>query len=237
MITALIPARAGSRRIKDKNSRKLDGRPLFLWSADVARACRLIDYVVVSSDSERILDMATGEGINTRRRRPEAASDTATDEDVLYDWLSGETRPVGADDLLVYLRPTTPFRRLAWVEEAITSFIAAKHASGLRSVQEMDESAFKCFRMDPSGRLMTLLGGDDVDMANLPNDSYAKTYRANGAVDIVRLEDLRDSGKMYGNFCMAYLTPATVEIDTPANWAYAEFQAAKNGGVLNVYSY
>ena len=57
MILAVIPARSGSKSVKDKNIRPLGGRPLMAWSIKTALACKQLDKVVVSTDSQKQIKM------------------------------------------------------------------------------------------------------------------------------------------------------------------------------------
>ncbi len=229
MITALIPARGGSVRIPGKNMMKVGDATLLGWAISAAHASVEIDDVVVSSDDELILDRARELGAEIISRPDELAGDDATDYDVVnhfLDYVDKWQQWKGEIEMVVYLRPTTPLRRVAWIDDAISRFKQLKACSGLRSVHQMSESAFKCFTMDSGGRLGRLGGEVDVDLANMPDHNYERTYKPNGAVDIMRPSVIRQ-GATFGDNCFGYLTPWTVEIDTPADLEYARFLAIK----------
>ena len=92
----------------------------------------------------------------------------------------------------------------------------------------MEESAYKCFLLIEGSQLMTFDHDPNVDLANFPNHHYEQTYKPNGAVDIIRPSAIR-RGEVYGNNCFGYLTPWTVEIDTPTDLEYARFLAQRRG--------
>ena len=110
-ILALITARSGSKRIPDKNIKKLCGRPLINWSIDVAKDVEDICDILVSTDSPIIAEIANKAGALVPWLRPEdMAIDSASSVDVslhALDWYQSE---VGKVDGLILLQPTSPFR-------------------------------------------------------------------------------------------------------------------------------
>ncbi|MFH0942881.1 MAG: hypothetical protein V1810_01780, partial [Candidatus Beckwithbacteria bacterium] len=75
MILGVIPARSGSKSVKDKNIRPLGGRPLMAWSIKAGLACKQIDQVVVSTDSEKYAQLAKFYGAEVINRPVELAED------------------------------------------------------------------------------------------------------------------------------------------------------------------
>lgn len=144
MITALIPARAGSKRIKDKNIRELNRFPLMSYSILSAIECGW--RAVVSTDSGKYGEIARKYGAEVVMRPPEISGDNEGDLSVVLHYLREiEDHP----EFLVYLRPTTPFRTQYVLEDAVKTFVeAGSHASALRSVELMGETAYKSFTLD-----------------------------------------------------------------------------------------
>lgn len=221
MITALIPARGGSKRIPNKNMVGLGGDPLLAWTVSAALAAGAVENVVVSSDSVEILNLADKLGAVALDRPAELAADNSNDYSVVNHFLANGLYG-SLTSLIVYLRPTTPIRRVSWIDEAIKIFGEVETASGLRSVHKMSESAEKCFYRVHGNILETMGGRREVDLANEPNHRYNQTYRPNGAIDIIKPEIVK-TGALYGDKCYGYLTPWTIEIDTPADLAYAQY--------------
>ena len=88
MKICLIPARSGSKRIKNKNLTNLDGKPIIFYSIDVAINSKIFDKVIVTTDSEKIAKTARMFGAETPFIRPKKISnDTATYLDVLYHFV------------------------------------------------------------------------------------------------------------------------------------------------------
>jgi CMP-N,N'-diacetyllegionaminic acid synthase len=135
---AVIPARGGSQSIPDKNIRDFDGKPLIAWTIACAKAAKGVDRVLVSTDSERIAQVARDHGAEVPFLRPAAiaASDTAI-EPVMkhaYDWLL-ENEDYEADALAL-LFPTNPLRQVSHIEESIARFFN----TGADSVITVNES-------------------------------------------------------------------------------------------------
>ncbi len=217
-IAALIPARAGSKRIKGKNVKPLGDKPLIVWTIALARELVDVEEVFVSSDSQHYCDLASNHGGHPIHRPKALASDSAEDREVIAHamrWMKC--------DLCVYLRPTTPFRTISMVEAAIKQFLWAESAfdppTSLRSMEATSESVAKWFRVRP-GNVAIPLSKKYVDK---PSQLCPATYKPNGYVDILRAEH----GGSWGRNIMAFLTPPTIELDTEEDWEFAEWKAKR----------
>lgn len=126
-IIGLIPARGGSKGIPRKNIVPLGGRPLLAWTIDAATQAGCIEAVYVSTDDEEIAQAARRCGSAVIRRPAEHASDTASALAVMRHALAhieeGGGEPI---DALVYLQPTSPFRRENRIREAVDRFVATR---------------------------------------------------------------------------------------------------------------
>ena len=125
-VIAVIPARGGSKGLERKNLLPLAGKPLLVWTIEAARASRLVDRIVVSTDDEVIADLARTSHADAPFIRPaHFASDAATSEDVLQHtiaWL--EEHEQVSYDILVYLQATDPFRRAGIIDKVVETLMA-----------------------------------------------------------------------------------------------------------------
>ena len=220
----LVPARGGSKRVVGKNGRELGGRPLYEWSIRIGKELGIESWL--STDREEWGKEAERLGAGWIRRPAEISGDRIGDLEVVEHALE----VIGGDvDLVVYLRPTTPFREIEILRGAL-AFMEDERWTSLRSVEEMGESAYKCFERDKEGRLIPVLYWDSRgdyeyhDMTDTPNQEVEKTYRANGYIDIMRA-DLIKQGELWGRRKYGYITPGVVEIDTEGDLEYAEWRA------------
>jgi N-acylneuraminate cytidylyltransferase len=225
MITALIPARSGSKRIPNKNIRKLLGVPLMVYSIKTAFHCDLINEVFVSTDSLSYAEIADKAGADIHVRPPKFATDDATDLDVVKSFLATNDAP----DLLVYLRPTTPRRTVTLVEKAISDFSQQNTPTSLRSVHEMSESAYKMF-FKMGQILIPIQNGKTPDDICGPNHEYPVTYCPNGYIDIIRPEFVIANNRLWGNDVFGFETPPVIEADNEFTWKLLEYQFAIDDG-------
>lgn len=123
-ILALIAARGGSKRLPGKNIRILGGKPLIVWSIDVAKDIPEICDILISTDDPAIAEICSEAGAYVPWLRPAGlATDTASSVDVALhalDWYEAEK---GAVDGLLLLQPTSPFRTKKTVRKGIELFI------------------------------------------------------------------------------------------------------------------
>lgn len=228
-VVALIPARAGSKGVPNKNILPLGGHSLLAWSIAACLKSSSITRVIVSTDSVEYATLARELGAEAPFLRPASISgDRSTDYDfVLHalDWLAQEGKE---PDYLVHIRPTTPLREPRVIDEAIHQFIKSPHATALRSVHEMSESAYKTFELASEGQLKRL-GADstDLDSANNARQQFPSTYQANGYVDVLSSKFIRQNGLLHGDHVIPHITNTVVEVDTMDDFAQLEFQLSQ----------
>ena len=226
---ALIPARAGSKGVPDKNVRLVGGYPLLAWTIAACLRAATIDRVIVSTDSSEYASLAVKFGAETPFLRPGAISgDQATDYEFIIhalDWMASQGEE---PEYVVHMRPTTPLRDPQLVDDAVRLFTSMKGATALRSVHEMSESSYKTFEITEGGQL-TLVGreGTEVDFANGPRQGFPQTYMANGYVDVLSTSFIRSSGLIHGDRVMPFRTAPVLEIDTEDDLARLELEIAR----------
>ncbi len=229
-VWAIVPARAGSKGVLHKNVRDLGGHPLLAWSVMAGRRAATVSRVILSTDSAEYADVGVKYGAEAPFLRPAAhASDSAGDIDFMLHAINWFRETEGRlPKYWAHLRPTSPLRRADVVSDAVGAMARVPHASALRSVHEMSESAYKSFEMD-DGRLKRL-GSDsfDLDIANAARQSFPSTYMANGYVDIIRTDLIVEQGLMHGSNVLAFETPTITEVDTEYDLEYLQYQASRD---------
>ena len=135
-IVAIIPARSGSKSVKDKNIRVMNGKPMIAYSIEQALASKYIDRVIVSTDSEEYKKIAEEYGAEVPFLRPaEISGDFSLDIDVFkhaVKWLA-ENESYHAD-ICVQLRPTHPVREVKDIDAMIELLINDNEADSVRSL-------------------------------------------------------------------------------------------------------
>jgi N-acylneuraminate cytidylyltransferase len=229
-IMAVIPARSGSKGVPDKNIKELSGKPLIAYSILTAQKIKLINRIIVSTDSDEYAALATDIGAEVPFIRPiELSNGDGTDYDFvkhLLDCLieNESHKP----DYIIHLRPTTPLRDPDIVENAIEIFMKKPEATSLRSAHEMPETAYKQFELEDKYFKTICTGSFELDDANKSRQSFPKTYTPNGYVDILKTEYILENNLLHGNRVMGYITDFTIEVDVEEDFEFLEWQINKN---------
>lgn len=233
-VVALIPARGGSKGVRNKNVREVGGHPLIAYSVVAAKLCPAIERVIITTDSQEIADIAVLYGAVVPFMRPAAlADDRSPDIDYVRHALEQLQDQEGAQpELIVQLRPTTPLRDPHLMAQAVAAIQARSDTTSLRSVQQLAEPPQKMMGIEDG--LLAGLFPDDLrpEYYNLPRQSFAPAYLPNGYIDIVRSAYVMDSNALYGPNVQAFITPTSLEIDTPEDLEYLEFVVESRGHPL-----
>ena len=124
-IICIIPARGGSKGLKNKNLRKVCDKPLISYPIDAALKSNSCDYIFVSTDSENIAKTAIEYGASVPFLRPKKfAKDFSTTEDTLKNALLSFEKYVGYRfNICVYLTANRIFRKTKWINIAVNNLI------------------------------------------------------------------------------------------------------------------
>ena len=124
MILAVIPARAGSKRLPGKNILPFGGRPLLAWSAALAGKCAKVVRCVVSTEDAQIATVARAAGAHVVDRPAALAGDESSITEVIAHAAEATQREGVRFDGIMLLQPTNPLRPVAMVENAIDRFLS-----------------------------------------------------------------------------------------------------------------
>lgn len=213
---ALIPARAGSKRLPGKNLRPLAGHPLLAWTIRAAQACPGLGRVHVSTDDPDYAAVARSYGADVPFLRSAAAStDEASSSAVLAEALERYGRELGFDiRWVVLLQPTSPFRTPATLARGVELF----RASGGLSVAAVARQRI------PRGWMLEVDAAGDVVPGSKEGPALPGHYLC-GAFYACSAETLRATGGIYTPQTRALLVedPAeALDLDTSEDWALAE---------------
>ena len=234
-IIAIIPARSGSRGLRNKNIKLLGGHPLLAWSIAVCKKTKLIDYVLVSTNSTKYAKIAKKYKAQVPFLRPEKiSSNLSTNYDMVSHALTELSKLKINPDVIVQINPTTPLRDPKLIDKAIKSFIKNKTGvSALRSVHEMSETAYKTFEISSKKLLKPILKKIKfLDKVNMPRQIFKKTYAANGVIDIYSVPFIKKNRMLLGSKVVPFLTPFTTEVDSINDFKYLEYLVEKNPKII-----
>jgi len=222
-LLAVIPARGGSKGIRRKNIRMLNGKPLVFYTINVANNCDFIGDVVVSTDDEEISSLSIDFGAQVPFIRP---SSLATDETPSYDvvkhaLLKMESQTNVLYDAVMMLQPTCPLRTVEDIDNSIRIFQSTGADSVVSVVELSDKHPFRMKRLI-GDRLINYIDQGFEDMR--PRQSLPKVYIRNGAIYVSTRRSFLSSESLVGEDCRAYLMPdsRSVNIDSEVDMLLAE---------------
>lgn len=219
---AIIPARSGSKGLKDKNIRSFDGKPLLAWSVEAAVSSGCYDTVHVSTDSEEYAKIAREFGADVPFLRSAALSgDTADSWDVMTEVLNRYAALSGEFDTLTILQPTSPLRS---GEDIIRAFelYREKNADAVVSVCEADHPPEWYQPLGENGELSAF---DRSERTEKRRQEFETRYRINGAVYLISVPYFReDPHHIYRGKAFAYIMDkrSSVDIDDLSDFELAE---------------
>lgn len=226
-ILALIPARGGSKSIPRKNVKLLGGFPLIAWSIAAGLQAKCRPRVVVSTDDQEIAAVAREYGAETPFMRPaEFAQDATLDLPVFQHALTWFGEHEGwYPDLVIQLRPTSPFRPVGMVDEAVRILQNHLDASSVRGIVPSGQNPYKMWRADGPGPMKPLLHTPILEAYNQPRQKLPPTYWQTGHIDAIRPGIIRQ-GSMSGPVIYPlHIDPKyTVDLDTLLDWDRAEWR-------------
>lgn len=237
-IIAIIPARSGSKGVPGKNIRFLGGYPLIAYAIAAAKLSKSIKRAIVSTDSEKIAEIARKFGAETPFLRPGSISqDNSTDLELFQHAIAWfKDCDGGIPDFMVHLRPTTPLREPAEIERAISLIIEQPDSTALRSAHELAESPHKVFQLDSEGIFKGFFPDDPrPEYYNLPRQSFPKAYYPNGYIDIVRPEIIERDNVLHGKRILGFITAPATEVDRIDDLEYLQYQLEKSDNTVYKY--
>ncbi|WP_317367053.1 acylneuraminate cytidylyltransferase family protein [uncultured Tyzzerella sp.] len=185
-VLAFIPARAGSKGIKDKNIIDLNGKPLISYTIEAAKNSKYIDSVIVSTDGEKIANVAKEYGAEVPFFRPKELAEDNSNVITSIIYTIDELKKLGKEyDILILLQPTSPFRNEHHIDEALEMLIN-NNLPSILSVCETDKNPTLIRNMDKYNAITPLIE------TNLSlRQEMDKYYLLNGAIYINYVKDIR----------------------------------------------
>lgn len=235
-VLAIIPARGGSKSIPRKNIRSLAGHPLIAYSIAAGLAARTITRLVVSTDNEEIAGVARRYGAEVPFLRPAKYSqDNTTDLPVFrhaLEWL--REKESYQPEIVVQLRPTSPFRRVRHIDQAVNLLLEHPQADAARTVCIPFQNPFKMWRIHPDGFMQPLgreLGIED-EPYNQPRQVLPEVFWQTGYVDACRANTILEKHSMTGERILPVVINQSewIDIDSPDDWLRAE-RLLENGDI------
>lgn len=240
-VVALIPARSGSKRVIDKNTRLLSGHPVLAYTISAALESGVFADVVVSTDSERYAEIARHYGARVPLLRPaEIAGDLSPD----IEWVEHMLGALAADgrsyDCFSILRPTSPFRLPSTIRRAWAQFTSEEGVDSLRAVERCKQHPGKMWVIR-GNRMVPLLPLTPPDQPwhSSQYQALPEVYVQNASLEIAYSRVVTKRRTIAGDVIAPFLTEGHegFDVNHPYDWKYAEELVASGEAVLpNVLS-
>lgn len=227
-ILAIIPARGGSKGVPRKNIKLLNGKPLIVYTSEIALQSKYLTEVIVSTEDLQIIEVAQRLGIKVPFVRPSAlAQDSTPTIDVIVHAIQWYENQAIFFDAVCLLQVTSPFRTVAFLDHAIEKFVKSG-CDSLISVQKVphEYNPHWTFEENGEGNLKIATGENEIisRRQDLPD-----AYHRDGSIYITKTEVILQQHSLYGK-STAFIESSSesyVNIDTLTDWEKAE-QMIKN---------
>ena len=222
-ILALIPARGGSKGVPGKNIKPLAGKPLIAYTIEQAKAAKLLDRTILSTDDPKIAAVAKEYELEVPFMRPAklAQDHTGTLEVVRHALDFFEDRGERFDAVCL-LQVTSPYRPEGVIDEAIRLF-ARERPDSLISVRRVPDefNPHWTFEITDNGCLKIATGETKI----IPRrQELPPAYHRDGAIYITSVDTIRNKDSLLGDDIVAFPieSPRLINIDTMDDWREAE---------------
>ncbi len=226
-VLAIIPARGGSKGVKNKNIRLLGDKPLIYWSISAAKKSKYITELYVSTDNADIKNISESYGANVLMRPSSLANDETPMAETLQ-FVCKELEKRGEFfDFVVLLQPTAPFRKSQHIDEAIEKFMSYQKTESLVSVYKVEDNhPSRMYRINEKECLIKIM---DEPKSSLRQD-LDDIYHRNGAIYICTTALIRNEGKLICKNPLSFvmMKKDSINIDDEQDLEIANFLMERN---------
>ena len=206
-----IPARGGSKSIKDKNIQKILDLPLVERTIQLALKRFDKERVVISSDSEKILKIGKKYSISIHLRSQETASDNASTESALMEWLLDNEEDI---KWIVLLEPTSPFVNLNDLDKAMDLCLENDEKSCVYSITEIRHTDnFLNQRILKNNQIEFLF--EKERKKNKLKQAKQKTYKF-GNIALIQSKEILNKKSFFSSNSLTFIIPylRSINIDS-----------------------
>ena len=228
-ITAIIPARGGSKTIPRKNIKLFLGKPLIYYSIKQAQESKYINRIILTTDDEEIRQIGIKYGAEAPFIRPkEISGDLSPDLEFFQHYLqwTKENEPNKIPDILVQLRPTYPTRKVEIIDDCIKTMLDNMSYDCVRTVAEYNfKTPYKMYTLD-NNRLRPLF--EEYNGVKQPYNHcrqiFPQIYTANGYLEVIKTETILNKNSVSGDKIFSYIMDESCieDIDTEEEWILLE---------------
>ena len=229
----IVPARAGSKSIKNKNIVELNGKPLIYYTIMAAKKSTLGDNFIVSTDDPKVLKICKELKVKYFYKRPiKLSSDKTTAIELLKYLVKDLEQKKFKFKNIVYLQPTSPFRNSLILDKAIKTYKKNLNIDSLISISEVESyHPARMKFMDKKNMLIDNYYTEKKEGSN--KQKLKKMYIRNGAIYIFKKKNIT-AGTIKGKKSYGFLMSRdqSINIDSINDLNYAKFLINQNLKIL-----
>lgn len=208
-VIGIIPARSGSKGLKNKNIKLLNGKPLIAYTIEAAIKSKVFDKIFVSTDSQVYAEIAKEYGAEAPFLRPAHLSgDEVATNDVVIELLERLKIQGLVFEYFMILQPTSPLRTSEDIKNAI-KLMKEKDANAVVSLCEVDHSPLYTGQVPEDLRIDGFIKSD----ISYRRQQLPKYYRLNGAIYLAKVDYFHEYRNLYQEKCYAYLMEKKRSLD------------------------
>ena len=235
-ILAIIPARGGSKGIPDKNMRKIAGKPLIEYTINAAKSSKLINKIIVSTDSKKIANFSKSKGIEVPFLRPNnlSKSNSSTIDVINHTINFLKIYENYIPDIITILQPTSPLRTVNILDKSIKLLKNSQLSSSILGVVKVKNHPFLCFELKNS----FLKPFKSNFKKYSQRQKFPIFYYPTGSIYTFWYKTLENYGNIYGSKIKPLLIDIedSIDIDTPYDLFQAEMKIKNWDKFMTNYS-
>ena len=221
-VLGLINARSGSKTVRNKNIKNLCGLPLIAWTIKTAQKSKLIDDIIVSTDSKKIASISKSYGADTPILRPKyLAKDNSKQFDVIYYMIKELNKIEKKYDAVMLLQPTFPLRTKKDIDTSI-NIMKNTNADTVISVSKCNPNLpYTLYSRDKFKNTTPLL---NIPKKGTNRQNLKEIYSRVGCIYLIKINTILKSKSIYGKKIKSILIPdnRSFDIDTVHDWELLE---------------
>lgn len=235
-IVAFIPARSGSKRVKNKNIKNLGSHPLIAYTIQAAINSNIFDSVICVTDSEEYAEIARYYGAKTPFIRPKNISGDNSPDIEWVKWSINELKKSNINfDVFSILRPTSPFRTSQTIRKAWDLFNKNPSYDSLRAVEICNQHPGKMWTIRNNCLLPILpYSSNNTPWHSSQFESLPKIYVQNASLEISLTKNVMKNNDISGSKILPFLTEGFegFDINLQNDWILAELFINESKNIL-----
>ncbi len=223
-VLCTICARGGSKGVKNKNIKEINGKPLIAYTIEQAKNSGLFEHIVISTDSDNIARIAQEYGAEVFfKRSEEMASDTAGKLDVIKDaFVRSEKYYNKQYDYLVDLDATAPLRNVDDIKKSFEQFLLNSNDNLITAMPGRRSPYFNLVEVNKDGKVYL---SKNLKNSIIRRQDAPKTYDMNASIYIWKRDTILNEKTLFLENTGLYVMPEerSIDIDTELDYKFVEF--------------